>query len=100
MKISIVKPTITEKGMQRASGGWYTFQVCVRANKNVIRKEIERIYGVIVTGVRTGRMHGKIRRVGRKGKPTVKSNWKKILVRLKDGQTIEAFQIGGQEGKK
>jgi ribosomal protein L23 len=45
-------------------------------------------------------MHGKVTRVGRKGKTIAKSDWKKVYVKLKNGQTIDAFQIGGSEEKK
>ncbi|HCM82408.1 MAG: 50S ribosomal protein L23 [Candidatus Gottesmanbacteria bacterium GW2011_GWA2_44_17] len=100
MKTYIVKPLITEKTMHMSQGGWYTFRSDVSANKNSVRKEIEKLYSVSVEKVRSGLMHGKVQRVGRKGKTAKKSDWKKICVKLKAGQTIDAFQIGGQEEKK
>lgn len=100
MKTHIVKPLITEKTMHMSSGGWYTFKADISANKNTVRNEIEKLYAVSVVLVRSCLMHGKVIRVGRKGKKSVRSNWKKFFVKLKTGQTIETFQIGGQEEKK
>ena len=100
MKTFVRKPLITEKTMQRASTGWYTFQVDKLADKNKVRKEIEVLYGVSVVKVRSALMHGKVTRVGRKGSVSKKSDWKKIFVKLKTGQTIDAFQIGGPETQR
>lgn len=100
MKTSIVKPLITEKTMHMTAGSWYTFRVDVSADKQRIRKEIEKLYSVSVLAIRTCLMHGKKQRVGRKGKTIVKSDWKKAYVKLKPGQTIDAFQVGGSEVQK
>jgi len=100
MKTSIVKPLITEKTMLMAGKGWYTFRAQVEANKNKVQQDIEKLYAVSVVAVRSSLMHGKVQRVGRKGKSIAKSDWKKIFVKLKSGQTIDAFQIGGPEEKK
>ena len=86
--------------MHMTGSGWYTFRVDMSADKNTIRKEIEKLYSVNVVSIRSGLMPGKSQRVGRKGKTVQKSDWKKAYVRLKTGQTIDAFQIGGQEGKQ
>jgi large subunit ribosomal protein L23 len=95
MKTSIIRPLITEKTMGTVGSGWYTFRVDVFADKHVVKNEIESLYGVSVTGVRSCVMHGKMQRVGKKGKTIAKSDWKKVFVKLKSGQTIDAFQIGG-----
>jgi ribosomal protein L23 len=100
MKTYVVKPLITEKTMHLAGTGWYTFKADVFADKHRVKREIETLYAVSVVAVRSSLMHGKVRRVGRKGKTTEKSDWKKIFVKLKSGQTIDAFQIGGSEEKK
>ena len=100
MKTYVVKPLITEKTMHMVGNGWYTFRVEVFANKHKIKKEIEALYAVSVVTVRSSIMHGKVQRVGRKGKSIAKSDWKKVFVRLKSGQTIDAFQIGGSAEEK
>ena len=99
MKTFIVKPLITEKTMSLAGNGWFTFRVELSTDKVKVKNEIEHLYAVTVVAVRSSLMHGKVRRVGRKGKSIEKSDWKKVFVKLKSGQTIAAFQIGGPEEK-
>lgn len=94
-----LKPLITEKTLQFAGRGWYTFVVPVSANKPVIAQAISQAYKVTVTDVRTMRMPGKTRRAGKKMQSRHTSDWKKAIVALASNQTIDAFQVTGQPGK-
>ncbi len=87
----IKKPLVTEKGaVLREIHGTYAFQVDRRANKHQIKGAVEQLFNVHVTQVRTLIVRGKIKRVGRStGK---RSNWKKALVTLKQGEKIEFFE--------
>ncbi len=87
----IKKPLVTEKGaVLREVYGTYAFQVDRRANKHQIKGAVEQLFNVHVTQVRTLIVRGKIKRVGRStGK---RSNWKKALVTLKQGEKIEFFE--------
>lgn len=89
--------------MDMVTRGWYTFACRPGSlSKLEVGRAIETLYSVNVTEVRSSRMPGKTRRVGRKGVMVEKADWKKIMVLLKSGQTIEAFQIGGgkeEQGK-
>jgi large subunit ribosomal protein L23 len=70
--------------------GEYTFEVDPTADKAAIRQAIERLFGVKVTGVWTANMRGKVRKVGKSaGK---RPNWKKAIVRLREGDTIDVFE--------
>lgn len=89
----IIKPYITEKSMTNAIGGWYTFVVKEEANKAEIAHAVSAVYGVTVTDVRTVRVQGKMKRAGRRQQMTMRPSWKKAMVRLLKGQTIEAFQL-------
>jgi large subunit ribosomal protein L23 len=100
MQQIIIRPVLTEKSLTLASRGWYTFEVDLDAEKPGIASELSRTYGVTVTDVRTIRMHGKTRRTGRKMKQVQKSDWKKAMVQLKSGQTIDAFHIAPEEAAK
>jgi large subunit ribosomal protein L23 len=82
---------ITEKGTQiREGSNQYIFEVDPAANKLEIKKAIETIFSVKVDEVRTVRMKGKTKRMGAfVGR---RSHWKKAIVRLKEGQTIELFE--------
>ena len=91
LKDTVVRPLITEKSSAAyQSRGEYTFQVHPDATKPQIRSAIEQLFGVKVTGVWTSNQRGKERRVGK----TVgrRPNWKKAIVKLRAGDTIEIFE--------
>ena len=86
----IVKPLISEKAVGGMDAGKYHFQVLQIANKTQIKDAIEQIFGVKVVSVNTMRMHGKFRRVGKfVGR---RSDWKKAIVTLAEGETIKVFE--------
>ena len=73
--------------------GEYTFEVHPDATKPAIRQAVEQLWGVKVTGVWTSQQRGKTRRVGRSvGR---RSDWKKAIVKLREGDTIETFGFEG-----
>ncbi len=84
----LIAPVITEKGtVLQEKHNQYLFRVAPRANKIQVREAVEKIFKVHVTGVRTVTVHGKMRRLGRsQGR---KPSWKKAIVTLKEGETIE-----------
>jgi large subunit ribosomal protein L23 len=85
---TIVRPVITEKSsVAYQNRGEYTFEVASDASKLAIKDAIEKLFGVNVTGVQTMNVRGKRRRVG--GTVGTRANWKKAIVTLKEGQTIE-----------
>ena len=88
---TIVRPLITEKSSAAYQDrGEYTFEVHPDATKPQIRTAIEQLFGVKVTGVWTSNVRGKEKRMGK----TVghRPNWKKAIVTLRDGDTIEIFE--------
>lgn len=87
----IVKPIVSEKSTaQLEKNGAYTFVVARDANKIEIAKAVESLFGVKVRDVRTMRYLGKQRRLGRfVGR---RSSWKKAIVSLRPGDTIEIFE--------
>ena len=88
---TIVRPLITEKSSAAYQDrGEYTFKVHNEATKHQIRAAIEQLFGVKVTGVWTSNRRGKEKRVGK----TVgrRSAWKKAIVKLREGDTIEIFE--------
>jgi len=87
----IRKPLVTEKSnIGREEKNVVTLAVDPRANKHEIAAAVEQLFDVNVLEVRTMRMRGKTRRVGRfMGR---KPEWKKALVRLAEGQSIEFFE--------
>ncbi len=88
---TVVRPIMTEKTSAAYQDRQeYTFEVASDANKTAIRAAIEKLFGVTVTGVQTMNCRGKTRRVGQSiGK---RANWKKAIVTLKQGDTIDIFE--------
>lgn len=86
----ILKPHVSEKAAYLADRGIYVFDVPLAANKVEVRKAIEALYKVDVTKVRTERGPGKLVRRGRiQGR---RKNWKKALVEVKKGQSINLVE--------
>jgi large subunit ribosomal protein L23 len=87
----IRRPLITEKtSAAYQDRGEYTFQVHPNASKPQIRQAIEELFGVKVTGVWTSSQRGKEKRMGQSiGR---RPNWKKAIVKLREGDTIEIFE--------
>jgi len=83
------RPIITEKSTDLISENKYTFEVDLRANKTQIKAAVEEIFNVEVEKVSTLRVKGKLRRMGRHEGYT--SDWKKAVVTLKPGHSIEVF---------
>jgi len=86
----LVRPIITEKNTLLNDQGKYTFEVLPDANKIEIKRAVEEIFKVSVTGVNVVNVTGKMRRMGRHSGMT--RSWKKAIVTLAPGQRIELFQ--------
>ncbi len=87
----LVRPIITEKStLQKEAGNQVTFEVHPRATKIEIKQAVEKLLKKKVDKVRTIKIAGKIKRLGRnEGK---RRNWKKAIVTLKPGEHIEFFE--------
>ncbi|MBK8261823.1 MAG: 50S ribosomal protein L23 [Nannocystis sp.] len=90
----IIRPVVTEKATDLQTAlNQYAFEVAKKANKIEIRKAVEILFGVKVEKVRTMVQRGDIRRVGKFfGR---KASWKKALVTLHDGDSIDLY--GGEQ---
>ena len=90
-RIVLKRPLITEKISSLTDAyQQYAFEVDKGANKIEIRKAVENRFDVDVVQVRTINMRGKVKRMGRYSGQ--RSSWKKAIVTLKEGQTIEFFE--------
>ncbi len=86
----IKRPIISEKSTALAEvAGRYAFEVASQAKKPEIKEAVQHLFNVKVREVRTMVMHGKVKRVGRF--ETKRSNWKKAIVTLAEGQKIDFF---------
>ena len=85
----IIRPLITERSTELMAEGKYVFVVDKRANKIEIGKAVREIFDVKVDYVHTVNVTGKTKRRGRTvGK---RPNYKKAIVKLAEGETIEFF---------
>ena len=92
----IIKPVISEKTYALIAAGKYTFRVDDRAHKFEIRDAVEKAFDVDVIKVRTSRVRSKPKRRGQiLGRSR---SWKKAVVELAPGQTIELFEGAAVEG--
>jgi large subunit ribosomal protein L23 len=81
---------LTEKANQlREKHNQFVFEVSRTANKVQIRDAVQKLLNVQVTSVNTMVMRGKDRRMGR-GYAKMQ-NWKKAIVTLKEGDSIDFF---------
>ena len=90
----LIKPILTEKmTAQGEKLNRYGFIVDVRANKHEIRTAVESMYGVKVADVNTIRYMGKAKsRYTKAGMLSGRdNNFKKAIVTLKDGSTIDFY---------
>jgi len=82
---------LTEKGAKlREEQNKYTFEVDLDSNKLQIKTAIETLFKVTVDDVHTLIMRGHMRRMGKGHAKT--QNWKKAVVTLREGETIDFFE--------
>jgi large subunit ribosomal protein L23 len=87
----IIRPVISEKSYTLIeTEGQYTFHVDKRANKNQIKRAIETAFEVKVAKVNTSNVKSKPKRQGLTSGRT--ATWKKAVVRLAPGESIELFE--------
>lgn len=84
---TLVRPVITEKSMLSSEAGKVTFLVPLSASKEDVKAAVEAIFNVKVNKVNTIRQFGKNKRF--RGYEGQRSDYKKALVTLADGQNID-----------
>ena len=85
----IRRPIITENSMDGIADRKYTFEVARDANKIEIAKAVEQLFGVNVVKVNTINVKPRKKRVRIQQGYT--RHWKKAMVKLAEGETIEIF---------
>jgi large subunit ribosomal protein L23 len=84
---TILSPLVTEKATLNNERGQITFKVAIDSTKPQIRAAVEGLFGVKVLGVNTLVVKGKAKRF--RNRPGQRSDWKKAMVRLAEGQSID-----------
>ena len=86
------RPVVTEKSTALAAQNKYVFEVLIAANKPQIKAAVELAFGVTVKAVNTTTMRGDRPRT-RSGRPAGDPpQWKKAIVTLSAGDTIEFYE--------
>ena len=88
----ILAPVVTEKSTDLQQEGIYVFKVPVYATKIDIKNSVEELFNVKVEKVRTLRISPKLRKW--RGRIVGKTKrWKKAIVKLKKGQSIDQLGV-------
>jgi large subunit ribosomal protein L23 len=86
----LIRPLLTEKGSHLGIENKYLFEVGYNTNKIEVAKAIETVYGVKPTKVNIIKLAGKVMRRGRT--TGTRKNWKKAIVTLPKGKTIQIYE--------
>ena len=86
----LLRPLVTEKSSTLAGRNHYVFEVELRAKKTQVKESVELVFDVNVLRVNTMVVKGKRRRYGRS--LVKRPDWKKAIVTLKPGDSIELFE--------
>jgi large subunit ribosomal protein L23 len=86
----LLAPVVSEKSYTMIEDRKYSFRVHPDAHKTQIRQAVEELFNVHVIGVNVLKVQSKPKRRGliRGRKP----GWKKAIVQLKQGESIEIFE--------
>jgi large subunit ribosomal protein L23 len=89
----LISPVVSEKSYgQMADRRKYTFRVHQSAHKTQVRQAVEEIFAVSVTQVNMSKVPAKPKRRG--AHAGQRPGWKKAVVTIAEGQSIEAFGPG------
>jgi large subunit ribosomal protein L23 len=86
----LLAPVVSEKSYSLIEDGKYSFRIHPNAHKTQVRQAVEELFEVKVERVNIVKVQAKPKRRGiSKG---IKPGWKKAIVQLREGDTIEIFQ--------
>ena len=83
----ILSPIVTEKSTNLSEQNKIVFKVPISSNKNIIKKNVEKIFKVNVTKVNI--VNKKPRSKVSRGRKVKIKGYKKAIITLKKGQTID-----------
>ncbi|HTV12159.1 MAG TPA: 50S ribosomal protein L23 [Acidimicrobiales bacterium] len=89
---AVIRPIVSEKSYALSEKGVYMFIVPKGANKIEIRRSVEQVFNVKVTGVNTLNRPGKRKRNRRKSTYGQRPGSKRAFVTLAEGQSIPLFE--------
>jgi len=84
---TILSPLVTEKATLLSERNQVVFKVPLSATKPEIKAAVEGLFAVQVRAVNTLVVKGKTKRF--RGRPGQRADWKKAIVQLAEGQSID-----------
>jgi large subunit ribosomal protein L23 len=86
----LLAPVVSEKSYSLIADSKYVFRIHPDAHRTQVRQAVEELFGVHVEGVNVLKVQPKPKRRGMaKG---IRPGWKKAIVQLREGETIEIFE--------
>jgi large subunit ribosomal protein L23 len=86
----LLAPVVSEKSYGQTAQRKYTFKIHQDAHKTQVRQAVEQLFGVSVESVNVAQVPSKPKRRGlHRGR---RPGWKKAVVKLREGQTIDIFE--------
>ncbi len=86
----LLAPVVSEKSYSLIGEGKYVFRIHPDAHRTQVRQAVEQLFNVHVEGVNVLKVQPKPKRRGlSKG---IRPGWKKAIVQLREGETIEIFE--------
>ena len=86
----LIRPVVSEKSYGQIANNQYTFQIHKDAHKTQVRQAVEERFDVKVEQVNIVKVQSKPKRRGRF--IGTKPGWKKAVVQLRRGDSIEIFE--------
>ena len=86
----LIRPLVTEKSTTLGESGKYVFEVSRTATRGQISSAVEWAFDVKVISVNVLNIRGKMKRYG--GRPSKRPDWKKAIVKLAEGDSIQLFE--------
>ena len=86
----LIAPVVSEKSYGQIAQNRYTFKVHQDAHKTQVRQAVEELFDVKVLNVAIIKVQAKPKRRG--PVPGIRPGWKKAVVQLKQGDSIEIFE--------
>lgn len=96
----ILQPISTEKSSRAQEIQRYTFLVQRTANKTEIKRAINELYGVEVAEIKTMTLPKKVRMVGKNREFLKRPVFKRAIISLKDGKTIDPNKLKDSKKSK
>ena len=90
----MIKPLLTEKTSRLSKANWYTFSGPAKTSKSQLKDLIRKTFKVSVLAIKTAIVKGKTRRSLKSRKSRKLSDWKKVMVKIKEGEKIDLFDHG------